>query len=145
MPPDQNRRASDNRAHNIEDMIAEENDPKQRAFLIVLNAINQSLLANTRTIRDISEKLDDHLTNFEEHAAEDAAMQNKGKGAWKVAAWVLGAAQIAGLATWTTVSSDLKSIHETLQAGQVTDARIEARVLNIEKNDIHVTHPKGTP
>jgi hypothetical protein len=132
MPTEQKRQVSEHRTHNIEDLIASENDPKQRSFLIVLNSINNSLLANTETIRDISQKLDEHLTNFEKHTAAESELINKGKGAWTVAAWVLGAAQVAVLAGCGYVANRLESIETRIHAGQTVDAQIWDRLSTLE-------------
>lgn len=95
--PEHNRRATDARTLDIESMIAAEDDSKQRAFLIVLNSINNSLVANTSTIRDISEKLETHLTNFDTHTQNEEATLNKGRGAWRVIAAVLAQLQAVNL------------------------------------------------
>lgn len=133
MTQELNRRATDKRFHNIEKMIAEENDPRQRSFLIVLNSINNSLVANTKTISDVSDKLDAHLTAFEEKSAEDTALLNKWRGAWKVIAWALGLAQMGVLAAYVSITTDLKTIHAELVQGSLTDARIEQRISVLEK------------
>ena len=56
---------------DISQMIANEDDPKQRAFLIVLHSINQALEANTSTVREISDKLEIHLEAFNEFVIAD--------------------------------------------------------------------------
>lgn len=117
----------------IEQMIAEENDPRQRSFLIVLNSINNSLVANTKTISDVSEKLDSHLTIFEQKAQADAEMLNKGKGAWWVITGVMGFVQVVCVVLFTSISSDLKSIHDDIQSNALTHARMDARVTALEK------------
>ncbi len=127
-PQPQNRRASDNRALDIEGMIQEENDPKQRSFLIVMNNINLSLVANTSTIRDLSEKFDSHLTSYELRTEHEDALLNKGLGAWKVAAWVLGVAQSVVIALTVAAYNDLSSIHGHITALQITDSHVEARL-----------------
>lgn len=118
---------------DIDSMIAAEDDPKQRAFLIVLNNINKSLVANTETIRDVSDKLETHLANFEQHTKEDEALRNKGLGAWKVLSAVIGLVQLAGLAIWNNAREELKEIHVTMQKEQVQLMQLESRVLFVEK------------
>lgn len=117
----------------IEQMIAEENDPRQRSFLIVLNSINNSLVANTKTISVVSDKLDSHLTTFEQKAQADAELLNKGKGAWWVIVGVMGFIQVVCVVFFTAISADLKSIRAEIQSGALTDARIEARIAALEK------------
>jgi hypothetical protein len=118
--------------HDIEAMIAEENDPKQRSFLIILNSINNSLVANTQVTASLNNKFEEHLERFEQKVEEDAELLNQGKGAWKVAAWVLGAAQSVVIAAIVYAANDIKAIHTALHEGQLTDARIEARIERLE-------------
>jgi hypothetical protein len=130
---EQKRRMSDHLPLDIEAMIIAEPDAKQRAFLIVLNAINVSLVANTTTIRDVSTKLEAHLTSFEKHTVKEEALMNKGRGMWKIAAWVIGAAQVVGVAVWTDARTDLGSIHTSITSLVAKDAAIETRVTVLEK------------
>jgi hypothetical protein len=127
------RRATENKVGDIEALIAEENDPKQRAFLIILNSINASMIANTGATLDVAEKLDNHLSAFEAKVEADAQLLNQGRGAWRVLAWVLGSAQLVILAVAGYAFSDLQKIHQELTSGAVTDARIEARITALEK------------
>lgn len=122
-----NRRATDTAGYlDIEKMILEEEDKKQRAFLIVLNSINNSLIANTETIKDVSEKLDAHLTSYENHVEQEDALLNKGRGAWWVVAWVIGVVQVVGLGIWGVASNDIREIHASLK-------HLETRMAVVEK------------
>ena len=114
-------------------MIIDEPDSKQRAFLVVLNAINLSLIANTSTIKSVSDKLEKHLINFENHATEEEAMMNKGRGMWKVAAWVIGIAQVIGIAIWTDARFELREINRSITELVATDARSDTRLAVIEQ------------
>lgn len=115
-------------------MIADENDPKSRAMLIVLNSINASLVQNTQTVRDLHIKFETHLTNYSDHTASEAELVNRGKGAWKILAWVLGAAQTLLVALFIGVQSDLSKLHTAHQNSLLANARIDARILNLEKH-----------
>lgn len=126
------RRASDQKALDIEGMIAEENDPKQRAFLIVLNSINNGLVANTDATRDMAKKFDEHLSTYETHTASEAEMVNKARGMWRVLAWVLGVSQMCVVWLGLSLFRDLGEIHAQLNAGQISAARIELRVNSLE-------------
>ena len=129
-----NRRATDAAMSlDIDQMILEEEDKKQRAFLIVLNSINKSLIANTETIKEVSEKLDAHLTSYEKHVEQEDALLNKGRGAWKVMAWVISGVQVIGLGIWTMARGEIKEIHVMLQAEQKHLAQLESRVLFVER------------
>lgn len=129
----ENRRATDRSAQEIENMILQEDDLKQRAFLIVLNSINNSLIANTETIREVSDKLEAHLEHFDTHTKAEEALMNKGRGMWKIAAWVIGVAQGAGLYIWQHAREDLSQINLALQREQVEIAQINTRVTNVER------------
>lgn len=120
-------------ALDIEQMILQEADQKQRAFLIVLHAINTNLIANTKTIREVSVKLEEHLEQFEAHTAQENALVNKGRGVWKVLAWVIGGAQVIGLGIWNEARTEIKDINTSVKNTQSQLMQIEARVLFVEK------------
>jgi hypothetical protein len=126
------RRSSDSKSLDIEDMIADENDPKQRAFLIVLNSINNGLMANTTATRDMSDKFDSHLSAYDQRTEAESEMVNKARGAWRILAWVLGACQALVLMLGTALFNDLGEMHTMFRAGQLTDVRLEARIINLE-------------
>jgi len=128
-----NRRAADRRPPDIEGMIAEENDPKQRAFLIVMNTMNVNLVANTETIRVISSKLDGHLSNYDIQTKLEQEWVNKGKGMWKVLAWVLGIIQTVVLLVCVQLRTDLADIHTTLTIISQENAMQEARLNRMDK------------
>jgi len=126
------RRLSDKYPLDIEQMIINEPDAKQRAFLIVLNSINQSLISNTSTVRDISAKLETHLDNFELHASNEEALMNRGKGAWKVMAWVLGIAQVIGVSLWIQIRGEFANIDSALKTAHYEHASYESRLKTLE-------------
>lgn len=128
-----NRRSTDNQSLDINQLIADESDPKQRAFLIVLHNINLNLEANTKTIRDIGDRLEEHITKFTDHANNEHLMVAQGKGAWKVMAWVLGVAQLMVIGLWTTVKTDLASLNAHDQQFEVGLVQLMNRVDILEK------------
>lgn len=117
----------------IERMIADESDPKNRAFLLILNNINKSLCLNTETIIEVSNKLDEHLTKFEEHTAAEERIINQGRGAWKVVSWVLGIVQVIGLAIWVDSRKEIAEIHAMQHEAQVERKILTQRVEQLEK------------
>lgn len=137
MTQQQNRRATDKLPLDIDQLIMQEDDPKQRTFLIVLNSINNSLIANTETIKDVSEKLDAHLTSYENHVEQEEALLNRGRGAWKVMAWVISGVQVIGLGIWAMAREEIKEIHVMMQAEQKQLAQLESRVLFVERVTDH--------
>ena len=133
MATELNRRSTDNQSLDINQMIADEADPKQRAFLIVLNSINNSLEANTKTVRDIGEKLENHIVKFTDHANNEQVLMAQGKGAWRVMAWVLGVAQLMVIGLWTTVKTDLSSLNAHEQQIEFAHIQLMNRVDILEK------------
>lgn len=131
---DNQRRAADGKEqHDIEKMIEAENDPKIRLQLIVLNRINLSLIANTRTTDDIADKLESHITAFDTHRKTEEALLNKGRGAWLVAVWVLGAIQLLSITIWSDASSEMTAVKEAITSGTVKVAQLDTRVGVLEK------------
>jgi hypothetical protein len=127
------RRASDSKkSADIESMIALEDDSKTRALLIILNSINNSMVANTSMTREVAEKLDQHLSNYEDHVTTESALVNKGLGAWKVVGWLMGITQIIIIATIINVSTRFNSMDTTLVNLQLRDEQIGGRLNNLE-------------
>ena len=132
--PNQQRRDSDRVLMDIEDMIIKEDDPHQRAFLVVLNSINISLVANTRTVTDIGRKLEAHLVNFESHAANEEALMNRGRGAWNILAWVLSIAQVAVIGAYVNMTNEIKDLSSTVNVHSIACQKIETRVNSVEQH-----------
>lgn len=136
----QERRATDTKEqHDIERLIEQENDPKVRLHLMVMNRINLSLIANTETIntvaRDVTNvaaALNNHLTHFEEHTKAEEAMVNKGKGVWMVMAKIIGGVQLIGLGIWAYASSEISDIHTSLHVFEQADTILDKRITIIE-------------
>lgn len=114
-------------------MIANENDPKQRAFLIVLNSINLALEANTATVREISQKLEHLLDDFNTHVTEDERLVNQGRGAWKVVAWVIGIAQVMATGAFVSQRSEISDLTKAIQAELILDTQVKTRVDVLER------------
>lgn len=118
---------------DIDQLIAEEEDTKKRLHLIVLNRINLSLVANTQTIRVVSDKLEAHLEAFEARSKEQDAMVNKGKGAWKVAAIALGAIQAGSVWLGSVIIDDMKKTHDDIKVIATEQARRDVRISHVEE------------
>lgn len=128
MPPSAHPAAS----FDIDQLIAQEDDPKFRVLLVLVKSMGDYLHDNTKAMSDLSSKLDTHLTAFEARAARDDELRNQGRGAWRVLAWVLGIVQVVGLGIWVEAKNDIKGIHEAITLGQQTDKLIEARTASHE-------------
>ncbi len=126
--------------HDIDSLIASEDDPKQRALLIVLQAINRSLIANTiatqQTQTDVEKHRADfsvHLKNFEAHAVNEEAIMNKGKGAWAILAVVLSLAQAIAIYGWQTSRTEIEAMKAEAHLAEVTHLKLQARIEQLEK------------
>ncbi len=117
---------------DIGKMIAEENDPKLRVLLLLVNAFNENLTENTTAIQNLGQKFDEHLTNFEQRAAQDDALKNQGKGAYKVAAFVIALVQVIGMGIWVQAREDIKDIHGAIAKGELAVTRFEERLKALE-------------
>ena len=115
---------------DISQMIAAENDPKQRASLIVLHAISLSLEANTTTVRDISTKLERHLETFATHTTTEQGLMNQGRGAMKIMIGVLALAQAIAVVMW----NDGRSAQKDAQTDRLKmSADIQGAVMAISE------------
>ena len=127
-------------------MIANENDPKQRAFLIVLNSINLALEANTTTVKEISDKLEHLLDDFNTHVTEDERLVNQGRGAWKVVAWIIGIAQVMATGAFFTQRNEIADLTKAIQAELISDVQVKTRVDVLEKTvTSHIDASKKGP
>lgn len=124
----QNRRASDKSKHNddIGELIKLESDAKNRAFLIILQNINLSLIANTQTVNDIDEQLKEHLDVYKARSIAEDALLNKGRGMWRIVSWVLGSAQLVMVWLMMQTYGELKDLHKF-------DTALDNRLIMIEK------------
>lgn len=135
-----NRRPSDKLQADIDLSIAAENDPRQRALLIILQSINRSLIANTRATQDTatglalhSENFNKHLSNFEKHALNEEAIMNKGKGAWWVLTIVLTIAQSFVIYAWRDSKFELDAMKAEARAASILHEKMSARIEFLEK------------
>jgi len=136
-----NRRASDKLQTDIDLSIAAENDPRQRALLIILQSINRSLIANTRATQDTQIEVEKHrqdfmvhLRNFESHAMNEEALLNKGRGAWFIVAIVLSIAQSLLLYGWNASRNEIEAMKAQAVAAQITHEKLMGRLSHLEKS-----------
>jgi len=124
---------------DLKQLIAAENDPKQRVLLMLVNNFNDNLAANTIAVEDnakavnnIARDLESLFTKFEERAAKDDEMRNQGKGAWRVLAWVFGVVQVGAAYAWVDTRAELKELRMGIVASQKADATLEAKIYALE-------------
>lgn len=126
---EQKRRSTDNgQQDEINKLIQQEQDPKNRAFLLVLQQIHYSLIANTETVNDVAEKLDKHLTAYEQHAAAEDARLNQGRGLWRILAWLLGVLQVLVIAAMGAAYHEVQVFHDHMAKDQVMDLELVRKI-----------------
>jgi hypothetical protein len=119
------RRHDDGGKIEIDDLIKQENDPKTRAILLVLQNINISLMANTQAVNDTDTQLKAHMSAVAQRTEENNALLNKGRGMWNVISVCLAIVQ-AGLVYFMGMYlADIKSLH-------IDDLALDKRVLILE-------------
>lgn len=80
MTEDQKRRVSDTLGDKIEDLILAATEPKDKAFLLILNKIADNLDENTQLTRTLSSELKIHTVAFAQHEKDELALINQGRG-----------------------------------------------------------------
>lgn len=124
---------SSSHTNEIERLIREEPDPRNRAFLLILARIDDSLRENTRQTQDIGTKLDAHLTRYDEQARADASLRSQAQGAWKVLAYVVTFAQAVLIAGGAWLYGEIRSLH-ALDADVIQRiGLVESTVKHMEK------------
>ena len=121
-----NRRHDDGGKTEIDELIKQENDPKTRAILLVLQNINVSLMANTEAVNDTDRQLKQHMVEVQKRTEESNALLNKGRGMWNIISLVLAAVQMALVYFMSMYLSDIKSLH-------AEDAGLEKRIIVLEQ------------
>ena len=119
------RRHDDGGKTEIDDLIKNENDPKTRAILLVLQNINVSLMANTQAVNDTDTQLKAHMSAVAKSTEENNALLNKGRGMWNVISVCLAIVQAGLIYFMGMYLSDIKSLH-------VSDSSLDKRVLILE-------------
>ena len=143
-----NRRETDSKEqHDIDKLIAEENDPKVRLHLMVMNSMNRNLIANTEAtnavasmVSNVDKDLKSHIESFEVHTAEESKrikehdeIISNGRFGWKILSWIIGIVQVLGLIIWSNTSADIKSIHTAIHSSEQIDAGLDKRITILEK------------
>jgi hypothetical protein len=118
----------------IEELIQQANNPEDRAMLVVLNKMANSLDANTAMTKAVSTRLEEHISDFQKKVRADDAIKNKGMGAWKVLAWLLGGAQV--LVGWGLVEARAEAgkMMSAIAAHQQFDAQLRMELVNVANN-----------
>ena len=110
----ENRRANDQVQQQIEDLILSASDPKDKAFLLIMNKIAISLDTNTFLTQGLAEDFKFHTEAFKSHERDEAELINQGKGGIRVAIALVGIIQILFGFIITNQLTNIKDIRQEL-------------------------------
>jgi hypothetical protein len=132
------RRGTDN-SEMIEELIRAENDPKTRSVLVIMNAINNSLIdlskSNQRNVESnqrVEAKLITHLESYDKRTKAEEALFNQGKGLWKAASLTLLLIQALCFYIWSDTQAVQKEHSQQIVKMIATDAVADKRLTVIE-------------
>jgi anti-sigma-K factor RskA len=110
MSDDYNRRESDQKLSDISRMISQENDPKERDRLLILQYLTTSAAGSARVICDLSKRITDASTKLNEHHELVLA----GKAAWRVIVLMFGLVLTAIVAIAVTSNKVINQLESQL-------------------------------
>lgn len=132
----------------IEQLIAAEDNPKDRLLLVIMNRINLSMAANTRSIENVATKLDAHLIRYTRHAKAEEALLNRGRGAWYVVLGVLGIAHLLVALLWTEyratiadLRAEVRKQHDEAVRNDVKHTELTSKLIELERRE-RIEHGK---
>lgn len=110
---------------DIERLIEAENDPRARTLLIMLSRIADELHQSTSLGKNVAEKLESHLISYEQRVVQENEIRAQARGAWKVIAWISGAAQAIVISASIWTANQIEKLH-------ATDVTLQQRILRTE-------------
>ena len=129
------RRLADHSKDIIENkiisLIEQTDDNKDKAYLLILMKINDSITINTNNTNQLANKLKEMIMSFDRHTKAEEAILNRGRGWRDILVPILGIFQALGLWAMFTLTTQIKNI------------KIEQAAQKIEIIKQHVTLEKG--
>ena len=119
----QRRREQDKTPSEIDKLISETQDIESRAVLFVLNAMAKEINGVVSATADIEEKLDAHI-------AEETQIKDRVIGGAKILSWIIGLAQVIGLAMWIQIRADFRDIASGIAQNREANVSQEVRIEN---------------
>lgn len=101
------RRVTDQVQQQIEELIVAATDPKDKAFLLIMNKIAQSLDTNTYLTQGLSDEFKVHTAAFRAHEAQEQKLVNQSRGGVRVGLYLLGIIQVL---VWFILSQQLDEL-----------------------------------
>lgn len=125
------RRQMDETLEAIEDkivkLIEETNEAKDKAYLLILMKINDSIGKNNL----LNNKMSIELREISKNMGEHEALINRSRGWRDILIWVLGIIQTLGVLIIVSLNNDLQTVQKELEV-----QKIEIRVLQALVNPI---------
>ena len=85
----EDRRQHDRTHADIRELILKTDAPKDKAMLLILLKISESLESNTVLTQDVSDKLDQHIKRYDVHETEDKVRVGSIKTGWRILSGVV--------------------------------------------------------
>ena len=136
----QDRRAQDRHREDIERMIAAENDPQERAKLILFSKMFDILVKHGDQLDAGTAKMEDHDTVLQQHINEHDALMNNGRGMRMVLMWILPIIQALTVAGGLYVVNTMSSLNASVIALQMSDLRIENEIAVLKVKGLLLQH-----
>ncbi len=106
------RRVDEDVKHQIEQLILSESDPRERARLLILLQLNNSLVDNVVAVRELTDEFKHHRKEFEAHVEQEMKFISYGRGAmWGVIA-MLAVLQIMAGYIFSEHMADFKEVEK---------------------------------
>lgn len=96
----------------IVQLIEETDNTKDKAYLLILMKINDSMISNTSSINRVTDEIKEISTAFNIRNKEHDAIINRGKGWRDVLVWGLGLIQTIGIVSLVAFNNELKDIRK---------------------------------
>lgn len=128
---DTDRRKSDRKGdaiqEQIEDLIVASVEPRDKAFLLIMNKIAATLDTNAALTRALSNDFKAHTAAFSDHEKKEMALINQGKGGFRAILAVLVILQIVIGYVITNTLADIKDTRQEVSALQRDMANIRGQ------------------
>lgn len=128
------RRRPDPIQEQIDQLILSANDPKDKAFLLILNKIAINLEENTGLTRALADDFKAHTIVFQQHEKDEMALINQGRGFWRAALGALFIIQ--GLGAWW-VQTHLEGAAQVASEVKVLQVEVERHKEHHAQEEYH--------
>lgn len=121
MNKDYSRRASDKEFEEINEMIKQENDPKVRGFLLLIQCMAEKVISSSNEIHDTNTILSDHADILQSHEK----IVEKAMAVWQVMAWILGLLQAGIIASASYIFTNTEEMKREVVILQNNQKQVE--------------------